>query len=147
MKPSYESEEVVSEKENSGRASEGGGPGFLFNGEPNLEVLQFDEQLLERWFAIPASENINIEMPRVTFDMLFDAIHRGLQAQIDIVGALQNLAVGEKYDVAAFNSDVLPSVVEAMNSLRRYQGHAMSEATGLDIDYNLKVTGEAVKNG
>lgn len=120
-------------------ASEGGGSGFLIRGEPDLNVIEFDPTLLEKWFEIPPAQKLEIEVPRVTLDMLYDAIHRGLQAQVDILGVLQNLAMGESYDVAGFNSNVLPSIVAGMNSMRRFQIAAMSQATGLRLDSSLKV--------
>jgi len=52
---------------------------------------------------------------------------------------VQSLALGQKFDIGTFNSEVLPSLVAGMNSLRRFQMLAMTQATGMRLDADLKV--------
>lgn len=137
----------MTEEVETGADTEGLPNRFILEGDPPLDVFQFDPRLVDGWLAIPPTDPINVQMPRVMFDMLFDGIHRSLLAQVDILSALQHLGTGHNYDVKSFNTEVLPSIVAGLNSIRRFQMVLMTEATGLELDANLKVVDGGAKDG
>lgn len=110
-------------------------------------LIEFDPKLLEAWFEIPGDEPLNIPLPRATIDMLFDGVHRSLQANLDMLQALQNLALGVTYDVEEFNRSVAPNIVEGMNSIRRFAMVAMALKTGLKFGPNLQVVQDEPTDG
>jgi hypothetical protein len=57
----------------------------------SLDIIQFDQALIDAWFEISPTTNIEIGVPRVAFDALYDGVHKGYSAQLDIVTALQIL--------------------------------------------------------
>lgn len=112
-----------------------------------IQILDFDPVLVAKWFEIPPEEPLNIELPRATLDMLYDGINKGHEVQLEILAALQRLALGESYDVAAFNQKVAPVLASGMNSIRRFQTVIMALATGSTLDADLKVIQEASDGG
>lgn len=110
-------------------------------------LIEFDPKLLEAWFEIPVDEPLNVPLPRATIDMLFDGIHRSLQANLDVLTALQNLALGVSYDVEEFNRSVAPGIVEGMNSIRRFAMITMALKTGLKLDANFQVAQDQQTDG
>lgn len=116
-----------------------GGSKVQWPGEEMPELINFDPKLLEAWLKVPADQPLDIAIPRVAIDMLFDSIHRSLQASIDLLTAVQDLATGKAYDVEEFNRRTAPNIVIGMNSIRHFAMIAMVQKTGLCLDENLKV--------
>lgn len=104
------------------------------------EAIDIDPELVNLWFSIPADENISVRMPRVAFDMLYDSIHKNFEIHIDILTALQNIAIGKSYDVEKFNREVAPKVVEGANSIKKFQTILMALAT----DAKINPSGKAI---
>lgn len=71
--------------------------------------------------------------------MLYDGVQQGYMAQIDMVTALQNLALGKDHDVGKFNEEIVPKIIAGWNSIRRFQTVVMMRATGAHLDDDGKV--------
>jgi hypothetical protein len=45
----------------------------------SLDIIQFDQALIDAWFEISPTTNIEIGVPRVAFDALYDGVHKGIR--------------------------------------------------------------------
>jgi len=60
----------MSDETSTQTGSAGDPSGFILKGDPALDVIGFDEKLLQKWFEIPPTTPLQLEVPRASLDML-----------------------------------------------------------------------------
>jgi len=109
---------------------------------PEIEIeaeLTIDPALIDRWFSLPPTQALDIELPRVSLDMLYIAIERSyfaLAQAVEMVTAQQRGEV-EPRDIAF--AQMKADVAKGLNSLRRFQTIIMASATNSHLDADGKV--------
>ncbi len=88
--------------------------------------------LIAKWFEIPANQPVEIEMPRVAFDMLYTGIEQSYIAQTVMMKAMFRLIVAVPNAEVEFDSlydEMKVQMTRGLNGLRHFQAVVMMGAT------------------
>jgi|SRR5882757_1961782 len=86
-------------------------------------------QLVEKWFNIPESDYVNVNLTRRDFDSLFAAIDKNVQAQAIFQQAMTFYTNGNLDEANRKMRDSTIKLTEAHNSLRYLYTSVMASAT------------------
>ena len=109
---------------------------------PEIEIeaeLTIDPALIDRWFSLAPTQALDIELPRVSLDMLYIAIERSYFA---LAQAVEMVTAQQRGEVESRNiafAQMKADVAKGLNSLRRFQTIIMASATNSHLDAHGKV--------
>ncbi|WP_345907900.1 hypothetical protein, partial [Sphingomonas sp. UBA4815] len=109
--------------------------------------FHIDTALIEKWFEIPADQAVEIELPRVSLDMLYVAIEKPYFALAALVRAMNAQRAGDQLEIDAAFVDLQAEVNNGLNSLKHFQTIIMATATNTPLDNNGRVIERGDSNG
>lgn len=108
--------------------------------EPELpQEFIIQQELIDKWFSIPAADTIKVDMPRVMFDTLYQGIEKSYLSQMDLINAIISLASGDGTGVKHHGLLASGKIVAGVNALRHFQTLLMAMATQTEIDDKLQI--------